>query len=429
MTDIYVSDLFGKKATNNSPIIAISSSESINLMNKIAKSQDTSIWAYDMQKISEILNLRNIDAKNFASMGHVFCLPNKDVTSIILGNLNWFQTANEYEIVTPYSNGKIIKPILKDGTNTMCSLGLCFINDAQSSLPTVCVLPVQLFSNINLSSPSEGDLDATEFSLLASKKLGLNVINRNKLLKNESRNIKLMSYSGNYLTFVDSDVKTKQRQKSLQQSFAYNAQGELTTDGKCLTYAENNVSAETCDEQHLNKNQKWLLSHSKILPSNDFGKCLEVGKTNPNAYLRECDNTSQNQDWSTESPDSDANADTDFIWDKYQGKTVVLVENDNPWYVNTDTTYKMPYVTKQQNLRDDILYRNNQDYENKFVMDPKSPTLGYGYSFSDRGGIPCSGVEGFGNISQNPMDLQILAIILILAILIFVYKYYKGNFN
>lgn len=428
MTNIFVFDLFNKKASNDSLIIVISSSNAIDLTKKITNNQNVIILEYDMTKIKEILKLKNIDHTKFVPMGHLLYVPNdkhKNVKSLLLGNIDKLPIANSFDFIEDFNNDySIIRPKLKVNNDTYYSLGLHCHENIMSVISFPCVIPSELLTKIKLTYPLNDNLDATEFSLLSSSKIGFFSINRNKLLKKEYRNVKLLNDNDKYLTFVDSDVKTKPSNNSLQQSFSYNAQGELTTDGKCLTYNNNSVLVETCDKQHSNDNQKWLLTQNKILPSNDFGKCLEVSNNNPNVYLRECDDASKMQNWSTENTDS--NSSDDYVWDKYQGKSVVLVENDNPWYVNTDTTIQQLHIKQPLNLRDDVKYKNNQDFESKFIMDPNNPSLGYGYSFSDRGGIPCSSIEGFGNISslKNPTDVQIIFIILLLALIIFIYKCY-----
>lgn len=426
MTDIYVSDLFGHKISNNSPIIIINSSNTSKLMNIIASEpkSGTSIWEYNKEVINDLLKIRNVDPDLFLPMGHVLYKQNNPPKTLVLGNSNWFNTANRCVNVMNYSNGKICKPYLETDNGQIDSLGLIYLQNDKSSVPKICVLPSMILTNI--SKQSNDDLDTTEFNLLASPKLGFKTIARNELLSNKSRNIKLLNANNNYLSFVDSEAKTKQLQTSVPQSFTYNAQGELTTDGKCLSYSNNSVSVQKCDNK--NKNQKWLLSQNKILPSNDFNKCLEANLSSGESpvYLKECSDSSLGQSWGTENSDSDSSF--EYTWDKYQGKTVVLVENDNPWYVNSDTTIQKPVKLPPFKLYDDIKYRENDDYKSDFIIDKNDPTLGFGYSFADRSGIPCNqinGIEGFGSIKKYSTDIQIICIIIIIALLLIFYKYWQ----
>ncbi len=131
---------------------------------------------------------------------------------------------------------------------------------------------------------------------------------------------------------------------------------------------------------------------------------------------------------------------TDYNWDKYHGKTVVLVENDNPWFVNSDTTTQQHYNTNDTVLNDNIevvshdnvlAYGNNLDYKSNFVMDTNSPNLGYGYSFASRKGVPCNKnnnlIEGFGTPNNDCTDMQIIALIVFMAIVLMLYKLWKNN--
>ena len=446
ITDIYVSDLFGYNITNSTPIIIINTNEPYKLLRRLDKdssiSPNTSIWEYNLKKISDVLKERNVDIDNFLMLGHVLYKSNLNPKILILGNINLCGRPNKYEEVATYGSGKIVRPYLEnaDGIKTY-TLGLFYSKDSEFDVSQIGVIPSELLMDISKTNNAQtgnsktSDLDTNEFSLLSSTKLGLKTIRRSKILNGETRKIKLMTPSQKYLTVIDSDVKIKNSQQSLSQTFSYNAQGELTTDGKCLTYNDASVSAEECDSEHSNKRQKWLLSQNKILPSNDFEKCLETPTSNNGkVYLKQCDDTSLNQSWSTESSDSDVseNSSTDYNWDKYHGKTVVLVENDNPWFVNDDVVTKKTYNTAGAVLHDDIVYRENADYKSNFVMDINSPSMGYGYSFADKGGIPCDKIEGFGQINSKSCsgDMQIIAIIILIAVILMLYKMFKsGYFN
>lgn len=64
--------------------------------------------------------------------------------------------------------------------------------------------------------------------------------------------------------------------------------------------------------------------------------------------------------------DSDSDFDFDYRLKKFKGKTIVLVESDNPWYLNKDETIQLPY---KKNIRlTNKRYREDADYgsyENK----------------------------------------------------------------
>lgn len=112
----------------------------------------------------------------------------------------------------------------------------------------------------------------------------------------------------------------------------------------------------------------------------------------------------------------------DYSWSKFQGKTVVLVENENPWFINKDQAFRQRY-NENQKLFDDINYRDHADYKSLFRLDSESPTLGYGYSYSDRLGTNCKNTEHFEN--TNSSDCQIIWIVVCLIIFLIIYKFYK----
>lgn len=65
---------------------------------------------------------------------------------------------------------------------------------------------------------------------------------------------------------------------------------------------------------------------------------------------------------------------SDYRLQKIRGKTIVLVESDNPWYLNKDDTIQIPY---NKNIRlTNKQYRENADYgsyenSNKEYFDTK----------------------------------------------------------
>lgn len=152
-----------------------------------------------------------------------------------------------------------------------------------------------------------------------------------------------------------------------------------------------------------------MIVGGKISPQQYDTKCLTVGDNN-GIYLKQYQNLYE-QIWNTEKSDVDTSS--EYSWDKYHGKTVVLVESDTPWYINEDNK-------DEQNINNDVKYRNHSDYKSKIVLDHTSPNLGYGYSYADRQGISCDKIERYeGNNTDNN---QIIFIILLILLLIIIWK-------
>lgn len=454
MANAYVSDLFGYNITNDSPIIVINTDNINEFITKIAKNQSdgTSVWRYNKSKIDDILESRNVDPNNFVVLGDLFYKKGLSYKSLILGNKNICYLPTAYEEIISYSNGKIVRPFYISGNDKIYTVGLFYIEKPNDlDVTEIGIIPndftVKIKRNMGQTNQLKSSLDVNEFGLLSSTELGITTISKNSLLKNKSRKFHLQYDEGKYLTVIDNDVKIKQKLPNLAQAFSYNAQGELTNDGKCLTYKDNSstnsvdssssvftVSAEECDP--VNDKQKWLMHRNHISPSNNFGTCLGVNPSdNETILLSECKNNVY-QNWSTEhegSSDgslSDSDNSSDYSWDMYHGKTVVLVENSNPWFINSDTVSKASYinVNDEQTLYSDIGYRSNANYESKFILNPNSPSLGYGHSFASRGGVGCNKIEGFGNVTNNNLndsDCNIMVIIIMLAILLIIYKVWK----
>jgi hypothetical protein len=262
-------------------------------------------------------------------------------------------------------------------------------------------------------------IDMNDFFLLSDGTLGGKTIKRNSLMDGDFIDMKLTNISNKFLTMVDNDEKSnkvilKSRRTGARQALSYNAQGELITDGKCLTYS-NETEPVFFGECTDTKKQKWHMYDNKISPQYDNNKCLTSEKDS--VYVKQCKND-DNQTWTSGGTD-DTDA-SDYVWDKYHGKTVVLVESNNPWYVNTDQTVRLENIYSGNHISDDVGYRNNADFKSRFIMDPNGHHLGYGASYADRQGESCDKIEQFnGTVNE---DNQIIFMMLCLLFTIIVYK-------
>lgn len=423
MIDIYVSDLFGYEINNNTQFILIGTNEIHKLLTKVVEHEKSIIFGYNKKKIDQILKLRNVDPNNFVSLGHILYPPDPKV--LILGNKKICKIPIGYTIVSKFGRGHIVRPYFEesDDNKKHYSMGLFYIDNNSKLTPEyIGIIPNQYLKKMekerNLGDL--GDLVVNDYFLLSSRNLGVYTINRN-LFKQDDKEFKLADSNNSYLTMIDDKANMRSKQNTLTQTFSYNAQGELTSDGKCLEYDPNNVLFfNKCD--NLNEKQKWLVTDTKISPSNDFSKCVESNFGDDDIHLTNCNNDIDSQQWRLEDPDVPTSS--DFNWDKFKGKTVVLVENDNPWYVNKDTTVQMDYRKNEyDHLYDDIKYRNNADYKSKFVINTSKPDLGYGHSYASREGTPCEKVEGFGSLVDNNNMYIVIIILILLAI--FYYRYRK----
>ncbi len=120
----------------------------------------------------------------------------------------------------------------------------------------------------------------------------------------------------------------------------------------------------------------------------------------------------------------------------FKGAHVVLVSDDNPWYVNKGIPLK--YISKDFNkeMNSDMpspyeqgMY-NKEKYYTNCDLRPNLSNFGKGYSYLENEIStrcnPKSNVEGFSgyNDSDN-MNRNILIIILILLVAFYIYRRYK----
>jgi len=231
-------------------------------------------------------------------------------------------------------------------------------------------------------------------------------------------NIKLLDMSNKFITSVDNMPVLKSKQSNLNQQFTYNSQGEIILDDKCLSYKPNNsVYFSSCND---GQEQKWNFDYNIISPKSDPQKCLT--SNNDKVSVEQCkQDGDDSQIWDVEYESKTPN---DFSWNSVKGKSVVLVQSDDPWYINQDTTIPMKY-NQDFNINNDLSYRDNADYQSNFVMDRTKRDMGYGYSYADRLGQCCSKkVEGFGEKCND--QSSIIVIVLIVIILLLIFKHIKN---
>lgn len=414
MIDIFVSDLFGYNINNDTPFIIINSQETYKLLKKIAKSNNTSIWEYNKPQIDEILKLRNVNPSNFVPLGHVLYKENKMPTMLILANISIAKQPTKFVQVGPYGNGKIYKPIYDDN-NTYCELGLVYSENAPENLQ-IYTIPTSITTIVRTGNK----LDTNNFFLLSNGVSGVKIIKKNTLMTSDFIDMKLSNTSNKLLTMIVNGEQTnkaaiKSKRSGSHQTLSYNTQGELMTDNKCMTYSDE-LSPVFFDDCTNNKKQKWDIFDNKISPQHNSEKCLTA--EDDSVYVKQCTENNDNQSWVTGATDD---SDLTYAWDKYRGKSVVLVESNNPWYINSDQTVQLEIVDTDSNFHNDVKYRPNADFKSEFIMDPNGHHLGYGTSYADRLGDPCDKIEQFSGNTNNE-DNQLIFIMMCILFVIVIYK-------
>lgn len=172
--------------------------------------------------------------------------------------------------------------------------------------------------------------------------------------------MKVTDISNKYITNVDNKALMKSKLYSKNQQLLYSSQGEFIVNDKCLT---TNMDGDLVyfDDCKKDKNQTWELYNDKITLSEQKNKCLT--SDNGNLKVLECKNDNEMQNWNVEQPD--VNKSTDYVLPKYKGKIVVLVESDNPWYLNKDITIPLQYSNKYDEFSKkcgNIDYNKDEEY-------------------------------------------------------------------
>jgi hypothetical protein len=352
---------------------------------------NTSIYKYNRNIIDNILFERHINSKTFVSMGDILCVGNTLPTKIILVNKNICLTPTDFEEVSVYNKGKIYRPFTISNTGEyVYSFGLSY-----SKNYNIGIVPDNLLISYIKKNPSQY-LDYNDFGLLSMEKFGIKTF---PMITKINNKYQLINKIENEIILLDNDIMAKQALHKLSQKYSYNTQGEL-----------------------INDNQIWNLFESVDQHAQD--------------QQDKHDQSTTTLEWDIDSGSIDYVRSDDYTWQKYKGKTLVLVENDNPWFVNSESAQKINVISDDSKIfnktqQNDISHyqpnflinlRNNEDYKTKFVMNKTDPTMGYGYSYRSRGGNPCNIIENFDNMQNNNSDSNnIFIIILFFILLIFIY--------
>jgi hypothetical protein len=229
--------------------------------------------------------------------------------------------------------------------------------------------------------------------------------------------IKLTNIPNKYMTMIDGEPKMRNKIFSNNQSVSYNTQGELIIDDQCLTQKSGKVYFDKCKNE---KKQLWKIDNNKIYSLNSPEMCLST--LGENVTIKQCsnnENENENEDdnkWIIE--ESDIEKTSDYKPIKYKGKTIVLVDSENPWYLNYDTTIPIEYSKKQDITQKQ--YRNDSDYgsdENLEFEHFNNNNKNNNINIKEENKIS----ENKESTSQN--QNQIIFLLLIIVVILIVYKH------
>ena len=410
-SELTITDILGSEIIdNNTPLIIVSASPAslvqyLTLVttidsNKIYKLNEKSLIT-DLSKVSDKIPL-GINIANFVSVGDI-CSSTR-IKHIILANKYILPTTNKFRKVGSFSELTFWVGYLKRKDNESRTVGVCSTTDGNPPNYRIPVLPKSYL--IKMDFPS-GNVAGNEFNILNAKPDGLWMILRHKFSKNNN-NFKLMGLDGKYLSSHNKNLRMRDGTTS-NQNVSYNVQGELVMGDMCITTNDNKqVSLEKCNKK---SGQKWFPYNGNYISmlDNKFNTCLSVGATD-SIVTKECEPREESE-WTQQ--DTDGVNNTNYTWPMINGKTVVLVENDNPWFLNKDIVGQVTHIPS--NLPDDGPCDAEQYgiFKSKYNKTPDDFIRGYSYAEQDKN------IEGF-DAEENNDSFCVLLLVLIIAILLII---------
>jgi hypothetical protein len=331
-----LSDLFGNSIEpyESYPFLIISSD---NVLNLLQETSSKSIFKFNMKLIKSILKEYDVeDISQYVSPGFVH-IKQVEPKQIILLNKNICSPVDIKQLYKIPING-ISGNIWSYGQNI--KIFSMFYSDSDTSLQN----DLKDIYTIDSRFLTKYKNQQNEFFLLNTNNTTY-TINRN-MFKNGSSTMKIMANDYNYITISDGKLILKSKNTSnMNQEVNYTVQGELKLDGKCITKLENKsksdydfslVSLEECSNDD---SQKWYPYDGSFVSQYDT-MCLSYDDETKTLKTKECTNDSK-ETWNIEFQHQvDPN---DYNIPYFKGKSVVLVEADNPWYLNKDISNPSNY--------------------------------------------------------------------------------------
>lgn len=442
MNYIRITDILGNKIpkdrdyNSSIPFILIHTTQPYLLLDKVSGTENDGIWKHKLPAIFHILYINSINPVNFGPVGDIWLpssvLPNELTLLFVNSNTKISSFPIDFIKIDNYTNMNIWKPICQRGYQEM---GL-IASESKPSLKSIkCVSSDYLISYNSEQIVVGRNTNMNEFNLLSNIELPKFTINRNKLLT--SKTIKIgPENTQDYLTNENNNLILKSTENNQNQKILYTENGELKMNDKCISVTNGKANLQNCNNSN---SQKWYPYKNQYV-SYDNQKCL----TDENNIIitKKCDKNDITQQWNTDDYNSvvEIPNESHDSWRTQEGKRVVLIEPDIPWYITKKKT--IPEGMIKQTIKDlnQVQYRDNADYKSLFLMDLHRPDLGYGYSYAQRqgkqyssGACPTNGTENTEhfttNNEQNKIDFNTIACSLLLLIFLLVGIRYSMNNN
>lgn len=375
MSDVFLTDIFGTKINvenqHDLPFILVNCYDVDTILINTIETQDNNYTIYkpNMEYLKKVLDMYNINISNYSTIGDII-LPNEEniKITIVLVNKN---IGSPYIGVKPFDykvrdiikNYMVWEPLCNDNY-----LPLGYVVSTKKPYNNeILVIHKKYVTNYNNKIYPSKITNMNEFNLVSLQGDEKYTIKRTAFLDNE--------YNLNLSSKVDSEYQNL--------PVSYTIQGELKINNKCLSNDNNDTVTQS--QCRNSDNQKWYLYDNHIVSDKDQS-CIAVD--NNSLKKKRCDVNDVTQQWIIKNEDSvilDNLQPVNDKWTTIKGKTVLLLESDNPWYINKTSKIEgiVEPKTSELNLSD---YESTAQYNPNFMIDILSPDLGHGHSFVERNG-------------------------------------------
>jgi hypothetical protein len=405
-----ITDIFGNKIItgddNNNflPFIIIHSTQPHLVLDRVEKEID-SVWRLISPTIMHILYYHRLNPTRFAPLGHIWLpkttLPNKVIILLVNTDPTISKYSIDYAKMGTYNNMYVWKPINQRGYK---SIGLLIASKkpALREVRSIHEDLVTFFRGKNITVGQNANMNEFNFlTRVGEKKL---TIKRSSLLKNNDI-IKILSKKSNkYVSGTEEDnIRLTERSPSNLQKINYTTQGELKIDNLCIgistdkNITDNYVNLQECDD---NDGQKWYPYRDSYISEYDQSCMTQRGNT---LAKEKCDFERDDQKWLTMNEKTvveDKLQNREDTWRTRRGKKVILIEPNNPWYINKKSTPIGIFKQKRTELNKKE-YSDTAKFHSTFMMDTHKSHMGYGHSYEQRKGRPCLCLDDCHNTSES----------------------------
>lgn len=477
MDHIYITDIFGnniEKGDNNVPFIIIHTMTPNTYLAPIEKN----VFQVIYPNIVDALNIYGIDKNSYAPMGNILLLNIAQKVSFPMVNTNTYVSQYPIDFIKiGYCGEKSVwKPI---GTNKYVALGyiISFLKPKNISVRVVHEKYVNHYKGKTITF--QNLVNMNEFNLLGYLQQLRYTINRIPLTSENKNNIKIYSpiYDG-YLNYKNDTVGLSRYGNLVKYD-----KGHIMFGDRCLESTNTSLTVlssckdtpkqewfvadaphQATQKSHRNLLDEKALPVSEVIDDSSFSydslkrqslfrieqtsqqnhlvsnydlKCL-TANINGTIYKDTCDERNIEQKWKLlyeNDPIENLSQKSNHPWVTQEGKRVILVEADDPWFINISEDMDIETISRTSPTTDEQSINVHDKFTSNFIMNTHSPNLGYGYSYLDRLGTEQNDfgvIEDFNKKKTTNNDITfnifIYTFLIVVAFLI-IYRFSKKNNN